>query len=79
MVCKDDSQISSQLKEFWKMEEISSRDHPYSEDSACEKHFVTNTARNHEGRFVVSLPGRSDKSHLGDSLCGAIRRFQSLE
>ena len=78
MVCKDDNQISSQLKEFWKLEEISSRE-ARSEDSPCERHFVENTSRNRDGRFVVALPRRSDKSYLGDSLRGAIRRFQSLE
>ena len=57
---------------------VSIRD-PSTEDSEYENHFASNTVRNEDGRFVVSLPHRSDKSHLGDSLCGAIGRFQSLE
>ena len=60
------------------MEDVAARA-PSVEDSECESHFVANTFRNNSGRFVVSLPRRVYNSHLGDSLPGAIRRFQSLE
>ena len=40
---------------------------------------MKNIIHDREGRFVVSLPRRAEKSYLGDSLHGAICRFQSLE
>ena len=77
MLCEDDNAISSQLKDFWKLEDLAIRT-PSVEDSDCETHFVSNTVRNKDGRFVVSLPRRLHNCHLDDSLSGAIRRFQSL-
>ena len=78
IACEDNNAISSQLKDFWQLEDVAVRT-PSVEDSECESHFIANTFRNNSGRFVVSLPRRGYNSHLGDSLPGAIRRFQSLE
>ena len=78
IACEDNNAISSQLKDFHKLEDVAIRA-PSIEDSECENHFVSNTVRNNDGRFVVSLPRRLHNSHLGDSLHGAIRRFQALE
>ena len=62
IACEDNNAISSQLKDFWKLEEVAIRA-PSVEDSECESHFVSNTFRNNHGRFVVSLPRRSYTSH----------------
>ena len=72
----DNNAISSQLKTFWQLEDVSCRT-PSAQDTECEDHFLANTYRNDSGRFVVSLP-RSTEC-LGDSLPGAVRRFQTLE
>ena len=37
------------------------------------------TQRNHEGRFIVSLPFKSDNPHLGESYTSAESRFLNLE
>ena len=48
-------------------------------DRACEEHFVKSTHRNEEGRFVVSLPFKSDNPQLGESYGSAEARFLRLE
>ena len=73
----NDSQILQSLERFWEAETIPG-DTPDCE-SACEEHFVRSTQRNHEGRFIVSLPFKSDNPHLGESYTSAESRFLSLE
>ena len=57
----NDSQILQSLERFWEAETIPDN------ESACEEHFVRSTQRNHEGRFIVSLPFKFDNPHLGES------------
>ena len=57
IACEDNNAISSQLKDFWNLEDVAVRA-PSVEDSEWESHFVSNTFRNSDGRFVVSLPRR---------------------
>lgn len=53
---------------------------PYSErEEDCETHFVENTTRNDEGRYVVRLPFRDSKICIGDSKTIALKRLSSLE
>ena len=40
---------------------------------------MRSTQRNHEGRFIVSLPFKSDNPHLEESYTSAESRFLSLE
>lgn len=47
-------------------------------DSICEKYFVENTTRNNGGRFIVSLPRKSDEVELGNSYINAETRFLNL-
>ena len=74
----NDSQILASLEKFWETETIPDNA-PISNDSACEEHFVKSTHRNEEGRFVVSLPFKSDNPQLGESYASAEARFLSLE
>ena len=55
MVCEDDNAISSQLKDFWKLEDVAIRA-PSVEDSDCENHFVSNTVRNNEWWQICGIP-----------------------
>ena len=73
----NDSQILQSLERFWEAETIP--DNIPDNESACEEHFVRSTQRNHEGRFIVSLPFKSDNPHLGESYTSAESRFLSLE
>lgn len=49
------------------------------EERECEESFYNNTKRKDDGRFVVTIPLKSDPSVLGDSYGIAKRRFLSLE
>ncbi|XP_011171791.2 uncharacterized protein LOC105204420 [Solenopsis invicta] len=50
-----------------------------NEEMECKKHFIENTHRNEEGRFVVSIPLKENVSKLDESKEIAQRRFISLE
>ncbi|XP_033218402.1 uncharacterized protein LOC117173864 [Belonocnema kinseyi] len=49
------------------------------EEQACEKHFIENVKREHNGRYIVKLPFRENKSMLGNSHKTVLRRFHALE
>ena len=49
------------------------------EQQFCEEHFLSNTTRQPDGRFVVKLPTKIEPNQLGLSRNTAERRFHSLE
>lgn len=49
------------------------------EEQLCENHFVTNTVRNENGRYIVKLPIKTESFELGNSRQTALRRFMQLE
>lgn len=66
-----------ELSKFWELDNI---DSPTSvQTDLCEEHFVNTHYRNEEGRYVVSLPFKSDAQSLGESRQQALKRFKSLE
>ncbi|XP_055633586.1 uncharacterized protein LOC129773936 [Toxorhynchites rutilus septentrionalis] len=57
-----------QISRFWELESCWSPSTRSPEETFCEEHFTTNTFRDESGRFVVTLPKRSDVvSQLGSS------------
>lgn len=76
LVCKDN--LAPVIEKFWETEDCQHRTKS-SDESICEQHFVKNTFRDEEGKFVVSLPRKSNNLTLGNSLNNALQRFQSLE
>lgn len=71
--------INAELTKFWELENFP-QEQPLSEEEALsEKHFISNTTRLDDGRFVVALPLRDDPSSLGDSYGMAKKRFLNLE
>ena len=66
------------VEKFWQVEEYPV-DLTSAADESCEGHFVHNTLRNSDGRFVVRLHRRAGDVYLGDSLAHAKQRFQTLE
>ena len=50
-----------------------------AEEKACEEHFINNTQRSADGRYVVRLPFNENKGKIGDSISMASRRFKYLE
>lgn len=67
------------LTQFWELDSIESKYSMTSEERACEEHFLANTYRTEEGRFVVTMPLKRDPQELGDSYYMAKIRFLSLE
>lgn len=69
--------IKYDLQSFWKIEEfIVSK---LSIDQKYEKHFIKNTTRDQNWRFIVKTPLKHLKSLLGDSKYSALKRLFHLE
>lgn len=49
------------------------------EDALYDEHYSKTVTRNQEGRFLTTLPVKSNISDLGNSRDRAIRRFYQLE
>lgn len=72
--------LDQQLTKFWELEQIPhSTNTETEEEIACENHFVMNTSRNDEGRFIVKLPLHTEPDCLGNSFIMAKRQFFALE
>lgn len=70
--------LRSDLKKFWKVQELPSEHILSKKDEECERHFVETHARDETGRFVLRLP--LDKlQKLPGSKAIATARFLSLE
>ncbi|XP_055527398.1 uncharacterized protein LOC129720015 [Wyeomyia smithii] len=52
---------------------------PENLEEEAEQHFVENTSKDEEGRFVVKIPFRTDHQQLGNSFEQARKRFLNLE
>nr|XP_022909590.1 uncharacterized protein LOC111420786 [Onthophagus taurus] len=61
------------------MESIPIKPSLSKEEQKCEDHFKSTYQRADSGRFIVSLPFKSDKPSLGHSYQTALKRFHSLE
>lgn len=79
VVCNVSKDLEMQLTKFWEQEEFPDRKPWSQEELACENHFINNTKRNEDGRFIVKIPFKRSVSNLGDSQQQAKRRFWSLE
>ncbi|XP_055589513.1 uncharacterized protein LOC129741756 [Uranotaenia lowii] len=72
--------LDDMVKRFWHLETSHDLRGWSLDEKACEKHFVDNTVRNSEGRYVVKLPKRTDLvGRLRDNRFNAERRFYLLE
>lgn len=63
------------LSRFWDLDTIAAQYSLSPEERACEQHFLANTSRNNDGRFMVSMPLKKDPSVLGESYHKAKYRF----
>ncbi|KAG8233696.1 hypothetical protein J437_LFUL013348, partial [Ladona fulva] len=71
--------LVTQLKRFWELEEFTVRVAQNPEEIKCEELFVKTHRRNASGRYIVSLPFRSELPSLGESYSQAAKRFINLE
>ncbi|KAI8430326.1 hypothetical protein MSG28_000632 [Choristoneura fumiferana] len=72
--------ISFQLSNFWKIEEVSHQQKTTPEDLYCESLYKNTTTKDPSGRYIVNLPINEEKiSLLGNSHNIALKRFHQLE
>lgn len=71
--------VQMQLAKFWELEECVPKVHLSKEEESCEKHFLDNTIRGKDGRFIVSIPFKDSLNKLGESKTQAEKRFLSIE
>ncbi|XP_037809660.1 uncharacterized protein LOC119602300 [Lucilia sericata] len=70
--------LNSQLTKFWELEEVYEKPAQSNEDLFCENLYKNTTFRDENGRFVVSLPFKSEYSNnipLGNSRNSALSQF----
>lgn len=71
--------LSSQLEQFWKIEEVESELPLSKEEQRCEDFFKDTHSRDEEGRYIVRLPFNDKIHELGNSKRGAIAQFLRME
>ena len=71
--------LDANLVKFWEIEEIPPVRILSEEEQLCENHFIENTQRNENGRYIVKLPFNEKVVNLGHSRVIAQRRFTYLE
>lgn len=74
------ARVEELLRKFWDLETVHDTRGWSATDKICEEHFLANTTRTSDGRYIVKLPKREDLVHqLDDNMYQATRRFYSLE
>ena len=73
------SELTTQMEKFWAIEELSIIPPKSGEEELCESHYVKNTRRHANGRYIVRLPFRTNDMDLGNSRASALRRFYALQ
>lgn len=74
-----EDELDKLLEKFWELERVPRMRLRSDEQQFCEDHFVANTKRDEDGRYVVKLPIDPDAPKLGDSRTVALRRFLQME
>ncbi|XP_068158453.1 uncharacterized protein [Drosophila tropicalis] len=71
--------VNASLQRFWELEDISSTSKLEADDEQVEKHFLATHTRDEKGKYIVELPFKVTNPEFGDTLQGALNRFQSVE
>lgn len=72
--------LNDNLLKFWELESLDNQTpHLNPIEQFCETHFTNTVKRNPEGRFIVTLPIKSNPPPLGSSLQIAKNRLYALE
>ncbi|XP_071052910.1 uncharacterized protein [Onthophagus taurus] len=73
-------EIQNSIEKFWQLEEVRTHEKLLSEDEQyCETHFQNTHRRDEDGRFLVTLPTKTKKVQLGESLENATKRLHAME
>jgi len=79
---KERNNLDQTLKQFWEIEnvtEIPIRNVRSIEETACEKMYMDTTMRDDKGRFIVSLPFKSERTIIGETRGIAFKRLNQVE
>nr|CAI5864956.1 unnamed protein product [Callosobruchus analis] len=71
--------VHDQLEKFWLLEEVSEKRILSKSEQLCEDQFKDTTVKDVDGRFVVSLPLKSNYNELGTNFENAKKRFLNIE
>lgn len=71
--------LTEAIERFWKTEELPKSILKNPQHLECEHLFSSTITKCPDGKFMVRLPLRHDRPHLGDSRSSAYNRFMSLE
>lgn len=73
--------VNSELKKFWELEEVGHFNNVYTQqEQMAEEHYIINTSRNNDGRYIVKLPFKnSEKQSFYGTRKKALRRLIQLE
>lgn len=80
--CQQDDRLDELLQRLWEMDRIKERGSNSMrtmEQELVEQHFIDTHYRDGSGRFVVSIPIKTNISKIGSSRETALRRFFGLE
>lgn len=79
-ICTEDDRLEASIARLWELDEVTTTKKPLSmADRQCENHFVQNTTKDHQDRFIVRIPFHQTPNTLGDSHAIALNRFLALE
>ena len=78
LCCTTRVAISTELRRFWKIEELCPKSRRSPAEEECEDHFRRTHQRDNTGRYIVRLPFRQTPS-LRDSRSVALHRLLTLE
>ncbi|XP_043263201.1 uncharacterized protein LOC122403641 [Colletes gigas] len=72
-------QLHNQVADFWKIEQCIDEGRLIDKNHYCEKHFLSTSTRDNDGRHVVAIPFKEEINGLGHSRQQAERRLLALE
>lgn len=71
--------VQEQLEKFWILEDCPMEQVLTKDEQRCEEIFQNTTERAKDGKFIVTLPMKSNRAKLGNSYDIAVKRFLQLE
>jgi len=75
---REANSLKHNLNRFWKVEPVEQTTMT-TEQQVCEKHFITHTTLQRDGRFVVRFPTRMDTKQLRSTRLSTERRLHAIE
>ncbi|XP_039309090.1 uncharacterized protein LOC105201565 [Solenopsis invicta] len=77
----EDENLDKTIKQFWEIENYANctKSKWSNEEARCEQIYKDTTTRDDHGRFVVSLPFKSEDTTIGETRNTALKRLNQIE